>query len=369
MKSVKTDDKTERKSFPYIERLSETVTLGSEKLLDNDTPNTKPSKRSLTSESRISDIEKLSVETLNEVGDDFEEIQSFYAEMTTAKDPSVFREEAEQKSQSYFRAAENLHRAAAILVRMADETGARFNDLVKSRRKTRLKFIRRAPANAYIDLVEQQKDHFTHGLNIYKLLLIFYTGSFVGVIIELLWCLVNKGYLESRSGLVYGPFNLLYGLGAVAITAGLYRYRNRSRLLPFATGMLIGSIVEYVCSWAQEAVFGSRSWDYSGHPFNLNGRICLMYSVFWGFLGVFWLKNLYPRIAALMLKIPNKAGKILTWVLLAFFVFNAVVTFIAILRWSQRIDGIEAANAFWRFIDLRFPDARMQRIYANMIWQ
>ena len=94
-----------------------------------------------------------------------------------------------------------------------------------------------------------------------------------------------------------------------------------------------------------------------------------MYSVFWGFLGVFWLKNLYPRIAALMLKIPNKVGRIMTWVLLAFFVFNAVVTFIAILRWSQRIDGIEAANAFWRFIDLRFPDARMQRIYANMIWQ
>lgn len=28
----------------------------------------------------------------------------------------------------------------------------------------------------------------------------------------------HNGYIESRAGLVYGPFNLLYGVGAVCLT-------------------------------------------------------------------------------------------------------------------------------------------------------
>ncbi|MGI6743585.1 MAG: putative ABC transporter permease [Eubacteriales bacterium] len=368
MKSNNNNNIADKTDISVPEAKSEDKIKIFELFTDDGIPKTAPSKRFLTSESRISGIEKLSVDALDEIGKDNESLQSFYTAMAVSKEPSVYKEEAEQKSQSYLRASLNLHRASAISSRMADETDARINDLVKSRRKKRFRFISHPPANAYIDLEEQRKDHFAHGLNIYKLLLILYIGSFVGVIIELLWCLVNKGYFESRSGLVYGPFNLLYGIGAVAITAGLYKYRNRSRALPFAAGMIIGSLVEYVCSWAQEMVFGSRSWDYTDYPFNLNGRICILYSVFWGVLGVFWLKNLYPRLAYLILKIPNKIGRIMTWVLLAFFVFNAAVSVIALLRWGQRIDGIQAANDFWRFIDLRFPDERMQRIYCNMIW-
>ena len=90
--------------------------------------------------------------------------------------------------------------------------------------------------------------------------------------------------------------------------------------------MIVGSVVEYICSWGQELVFGSRSWDYSQMPFNLNGRICLMYSILWGVLGILWIKNIYPRMAKWILKIPNRAGKIITWVLVIFMVFNSVMT-------------------------------------------
>ena len=130
--------------------------------------------------------------------------------------------------------------------------------------------------------------------------------------------------------------------------------------------MIVGSAVEYFCSWGQELVFGSRSWDYSGMPFNINGRICLLYSIFWGFLGVLWIKNLYPRMAKWILKIPNKTGKILTWVLAALLAFNAAVTVLAIARWSARVHGEPAENVFSQFIDRRFPDERMERIFANM---
>ena len=30
---------------------------------------------------------------------------------------------------------------------------------------------------------------------------------------------------------------------------------------------------------------------------------------------------------------------------------------LTVFRWSQRVDGIAASNAFWAFIDARFPDS------------
>lgn len=249
----------------------------------------------------------------------------------------------------------------------ADELSARLHDVKASRKKHR--FISAAPANSVIDLEEKRTRHFAQGINFYKIFLVCFIGSFAGVIVELLWCLLTNGYLESRSGLVYGPFNLLYGFGAVALTLALFKYRNRSAFFSFAGGMIVGSIVEYLCSWGQEIVFGSRSWDYSNMPFNLNGRICLLYSIFWGFLGVLWIKNIYPRMAKWILKIPNRAGKIITWILVAFLVFNSAVTAVAMWRWTERIHGKEADSAFARFIDQRFPDERMEHIFANMKFQ
>lgn len=55
-----------------------------------------------------------------------------------------------------------------------------------------------------------------------------------------------------------------------------------------------------------ELVFGTVFWDYSDIPFNLGGRINLLYCFFWGIAAVIWLKILYPRLSALIEKIPGK---------------------------------------------------------------
>lgn len=290
-------------------------------------------------------------------------IQDYYEKLLNVSDFDATDREVRSALASFRRTSASLKKAQGLTSDMTDELNARWKDLRRFRKK---RLIPGAPANAIIDRAERRSRHFARGLNAYKLLLLCFIGSFLGVIIELGWCLLRNGYLESRSGLVYGPFNLLYGVGAVVLTLALYRFRNRGKWLSFIGGALVGSVVEYVCSWAQEAAFGSRSWDYSAMPFNINGRICLMYSLFWGILGVFWVKSIYPRMAKWILRIPNRPGKIFTWVLTVFFAVNAVVTCIAVFRWSQRIGGVTADSAFWRFIDLRFTDARMQHIFANM---
>lgn len=291
-----------------------------------------------------------------------EELSAYYLRMLQGNTP---QEEILQKEASLKRASNNLLKAWTQTYSMHDELCARWKDLQRQEKKHR--FFSAPPANAFIDLREKQSVHFfARGMNLYKLLLIAYIGSFAGVVVEMLWCLLTRGTIESRAGLVYGPFNPLYGAGAVLLTVCLYRYRNRGNWLSFIGGMLVGSVLEYVCSWGEELVLGSRSWDYSNMPFNLHGRICLLYSIFWGLLSILWIKDLYPRMAKWILKIPNGMGKGITWLLTIFFLFNILVSGVALFRWSQRTEGIEPSNGFWEWVDERFPDERMEKVYANM---
>ena len=262
------------------------------------------------------------------------------------------------------KASSKLKKAQRWSSEQADELKTRLKEGKSSESKRRI--LRRAPANSVIDYKETKTNNFAAGINFYKIAIICISGSFAGVVVELLWCLVRNGYLESRAGLFYGPFNLLYGVGAVALTLILYRYRNRSSAFSFFGGIVIGSAVEYLLSWGQETLFGSTSWDYSELPFNINGRICLLYSVFWGILGVLWIKSIYPRVAKIILKIPDKAGKIITWALTVFMIFNAVMSLLSVWRWSERVHNVPATTIADEFFDKRFPDSRMERIFANM---
>ena len=125
----------------------------------------------------------------------------------------------------------------------ADELTTRLREGQESSQRKGL--FRRAPANSVIDLEEEQADSFASGVNFYKVALICIAGSFAGVVVEILWCLFRNGYIESRSGLVYGPFNPVYGIGAVVMTLALYRYRNRSSSISFFGGAVVGSVIEY----------------------------------------------------------------------------------------------------------------------------
>ena len=241
--------------------------------------------------------------------------------------------------------------------------GQRFT--IKSGKRIK-EFFSSKPLNPSLDEMENKAPHFSKGTNIYKLLWLCYFGSFFGVIIEMIFWYLKVERIDSRAGLVWGPFNMLYGVGAILLTLALYPYRNKGVIKTFIAGFIVGTVLEYACSWGQETFLGSVSWDYSKKPFNIHGRVCLLYSIFWGILGLIWIKSIYPRISFLIRKIPQKVGKILTWVLFVFFAVNCVVTLLAMIRWSQRMDGTAVSTPFWDFIDMRFPDSRMKFIFPNI---
>lgn len=40
----------------------------------------------------------------------------------------------------------------------------------------------------------------------------FFLWMFLGGVLETAWCILTRGHYESRTGLVYGPFNLVMDL-------------------------------------------------------------------------------------------------------------------------------------------------------------
>ena len=67
-------------------------------------------------------------------------------------------------------------------------------------------------------------------------------------------------------------------------------------------------------------------------------------------------------------RIPNRWGKPLTWVLLAFMIANTVISACAVGRMSARHYGAPAQNAFERFLDTHYTDELLKLVYPNMVY-
>ena len=213
-----------------------------------------------------------------------------------------------------------------------------------------------------------EQDHtFARGLCFDKLFWVFLMSSVLGAGIEMVFCRVTGGVWMNRSSLLYGPFSVVWGLGAVVLTVALQRLSDKPDRHIFLAGCLLGGVYEYLCSVFTEVVFGTVFWDYSHMPLNLGGRINLLYCIFWGLLAVLWLRVLYPPIERQIEKLPPLAGKVITWLMITLMVCNAALTSAAMLRYTDRQAGPVRTGIVETFLDERYPDSYMERRWPNMI--
>lgn len=208
---------------------------------------------------------------------------------------------------------------------------------------------------------------FAAGCSPYKIVLLFFIGAFLGDVTETIFCRITAGYWMSRSSVVWGPFSIVWGLAIALVTLLLYRYKDKSASWLFVAGTLLGGAYEYLCSVFTEVVFGAVFWDYSQIPFNLGGRINLLYCFFWGFAAVAWFKVLYPPISDLIERLPRRGGTVLTWALCLFMVADIAVSSLALMRYNARIEGVPAQNSLQVYLDEHYDDARMQAVYPKAV--
>lgn len=216
---------------------------------------------------------------------------------------------------------------------------------------------------------EQEKEKSGEKCSFVQVFWLFVIGALAGDIVETIFCRITAGVWMSRSSLVWGPFGVVWGLAIALVTVLLYKDRDKQEHHIFWVGVVLGGAYEYICSVFTEIVFGKVFWDYSAMPFNLGGRINLLYCFFWGIAAVVWMKGLYPKVVRLIDAILRKTGRVLTGVLLLFMVCDICVSMLALVRYDTRADGAPAEYGWERAMDEHFDDARMERIYPNAMRQ
>lgn len=212
----------------------------------------------------------------------------------------------------------------------------------------------------------EEKARFAQGCGFFKLASLFILGAFLGDIVETIFCFLTTGKLMSRSSLVFGQFSIVWGLACALLTWMLYRYRDRSDRFIFVFGTVLGGAYEYICSVFTEIAFGTVFWDYSEIPFNLGGRINLLYCFFWGIAAVVWMKGVYPLLSRWIEKLPARAGNIGCTILVVLLAADMIVSALALARYSERQAGAPEQSAAGQMLDEYFSDEFIENRYENL---
>lgn len=203
----------------------------------------------------------------------------------------------------------------------------------------------------------------------------FLIFSILGLIIETLYCYVTTGIVESRKGFIWGPLCPVYGVCGAVLIFVLDKFDCKSFIKLFVFGFIFGSIAEYILSYGLEAIYGIRFWNYDYLQYNLNGRISLVFSIYWGILAVILIKFAKPLIAKLVSKMNPHIRNIIELGIMIFLVIDCLVTIWAIQVYQNRVvNRIEyKANSNNIVLQLReniennyFTNERISRKFPNL---
>ena len=166
-----------------------------------------------------------------------------------------------------------------------------------------------------------------------KLVLYFVIYSFLGWILETIFALFVLGKFVKR-GFLYGPVCPIYGFGAIILIESLKKIKTNT-VGKFFISMIAFTIFEYVVSVVLESLFGLRWWDYTGEPFNFQGRISLAYSIAWGIIGTIFVEKIHPFVKKQLEKITTKIPHKVQICLLILFLAIIIIDFMmSITRYS-----------------------------------
>ena len=225
------------------------------------------------------------------------------------------------------------------------------------------------------------------GYSIWRLIAYFLVYSVLGLLLETVFGIITKGVVESRQNFFYWPFCAIYGIGAIVMLLFL-KFFNKNNNTLFIGGFIIGSLTEYIISYLGEIFFNVVWWDYSNMPVNLNGRICVFYSIFWGLLAIYLVSYINPKVDKILNFVKNRLEertlKIILIGFVVFLIFNFFISSFALKLFYVRVihdndlqvenraeiekdyQNIEQNETLKTIIEIFFNDKRMITTFPNL---
>lgn len=156
---------------------------------------------------------------------------------------------------------------------------------------------------------------------------------------------VNRGFMQA-------PFLPLYGSGAILLLI-IGRVFANSLLLTYIFSCIGATLLELFTGMAMERMFKIKYWDYSRQPFNIQGHVCLMSSLFWGVLGIFLTRVLHAPIEAFVLGLPGQVK------------VTIVLVITAVLSWDFALSFREARELREVLIEMEMAEAALSGLEAQ----
>lgn len=166
---------------------------------------------------------------------------------------------------------------------------------------------------------------------------------------------VNRGFLN-------GPICPIYGIGVGIVVQFLTPYKENLVLLYIASVVMVTAL-EWVTGFILEKIFHNKWWDYSKMPLNLNGYVCLLFSLIWGVACVLIVDFIHPLIHKVLSWIPFPVGMTLIVVLSIVMFVDLYVTASTILKMNKHLEKMKEIAA-----DLhRISDELGESIYQEVV--
>ena len=177
-----------------------------------------------------------------------------------------------------------------------------------------------------------------------EILWYFVVYSFFGFLLEIAFARLIHSPKPDRKCHLLLPVCPVYGLGALAILA-LPDVVKVNPFFLYLAGGLAATATEWLMAVFYEKAAGTAFWDYHDLPFNLNGRVCLWFSLFWGFLTFPLVYLIHPLISQWVAVLP----RVLAFPAAALYLTDAIVSLAILrrqgtegLRWYLRLKPTEA---------------------------
>lgn len=213
----------------------------------------------------------------------------------------------------------------------------------------------------------KKQEKFAEGFCFYKVFLLYVIGCMIGVYYEEILTFCRTGAWLSRQGIIYGPFNPVYGLGFLAFTVLLCRNLKRKWWLTYIYACFIGGAAEVITSLISEYVFKVNAWDYSDMFLNIMGRTTVPFMLFWGAGGLIFVKLVYPGFSKLIELIPKRIGNLIMPTFIIFVLLSHVISYTALFRYGTRSEGAPATNDIEDILDEYYDDNLMKQYYDNSV--
>ena len=174
------------------------------------------------------------------------------------------------------------------------------------------------PVPEYLEKIKRDYENTYPDFEISKIVLFFFFFSIIGWLWEVFYFIVIKGQLVNR-GFLRGPWLPIYGFGCALLI--LFTKSKKLRKLlnsPMWTFIFITifcTALEYITSYVIEKQTGVRYWDYSKLFMNINGRVCLKNSIFFGIGGSLCIYIIGPAFSKHIEIIPKRIRYLLVTIL------------------------------------------------------